>query len=402
VQNEDLGKIHSTPALRYQADFHNEFRWLTWDLLCGMIDREHPLWDYLTTNGATEAELDWFRDVQCHPDIIGVDHYVSSERFIDEHTDRYPEHGQNDNGRHTYVDVVAARVLAEGLAGPKTLVREAWDRYHRPLAITEAHNFCTREEQMRWFLEMWDAATELKQEGVDIRAVTAWSVFGAHGWDRLCLEPGGTYEVGVFDTSVSPPRPTAMVPMLKSLAEGRRPDHPLLQIPGWWKRDCRLIHGHSIDSNGNLRLPLQPGDLMVETVYRVAPLLIAGEASLLRDALTDHCDLRGIPYKLADTMEPTTDGIEWTLDNVKPWAVAILPDAPVDRLIAETCAARSLPVTDLSEEQTTGLVTGSISALSPDLTSALNAALDELIDRSLVVLPSIAERAIRAPAAAAH
>ena len=35
VQTEDLGKTYSTKKLKYQADFENERRWLTFDLLCG-------------------------------------------------------------------------------------------------------------------------------------------------------------------------------------------------------------------------------------------------------------------------------------------------------------------------------------------------------------------------------
>src|SRR4051794_13779899 len=43
VQTEDLGKTHSTPALAYQADFENERRWVTFDLLCGRVGRGHPM-----------------------------------------------------------------------------------------------------------------------------------------------------------------------------------------------------------------------------------------------------------------------------------------------------------------------------------------------------------------------
>jgi dTDP-4-dehydrorhamnose reductase len=41
------GKTWSTPRLAYQADFENERRWLTLDLLCGRVDRTHPLWSHL-------------------------------------------------------------------------------------------------------------------------------------------------------------------------------------------------------------------------------------------------------------------------------------------------------------------------------------------------------------------
>jgi dTDP-4-dehydrorhamnose reductase len=37
VQTEDLAKIHSTPKLKYQRDFENHRRWLSYDLLCGKV-----------------------------------------------------------------------------------------------------------------------------------------------------------------------------------------------------------------------------------------------------------------------------------------------------------------------------------------------------------------------------
>jgi dTDP-4-dehydrorhamnose reductase len=43
VQTEDLGKTFSRPRLAYQAEHENERRWLTFDLLCGRVDRHHPL-----------------------------------------------------------------------------------------------------------------------------------------------------------------------------------------------------------------------------------------------------------------------------------------------------------------------------------------------------------------------
>ena len=37
VQTDDLGRTFSTRAMKYQADFDNERRWLTWDLLLGKL-----------------------------------------------------------------------------------------------------------------------------------------------------------------------------------------------------------------------------------------------------------------------------------------------------------------------------------------------------------------------------
>ena len=45
-----------------------------------------------------------------------------------------------------YVDLQALRVADVATAGPEALLRTAWERYGWPLAITEAHLGCTREE----------------------------------------------------------------------------------------------------------------------------------------------------------------------------------------------------------------------------------------------------------------
>jgi dTDP-4-dehydrorhamnose reductase len=91
IQTEDLGKIFSTRALRYQAEFENERRWLSLDLLCGRVTSEHRMWPYLTgVAGIDESELAWFIEHPCPPDIIGINHYLTSERFLDERIERYP------------------------------------------------------------------------------------------------------------------------------------------------------------------------------------------------------------------------------------------------------------------------------------------------------------------------
>ena len=84
IQTEDLGFISSTPLLQYQADFENERRWLSLDLLRGAVNRTHPLWRYLLDSGASEAELARFEEEPCPPDILGFNYYLTSQRFLHE------------------------------------------------------------------------------------------------------------------------------------------------------------------------------------------------------------------------------------------------------------------------------------------------------------------------------
>ncbi len=186
VQTEDLARVFSTPALNYQADFENERRWLTYDLLCGRVDRHHPLWGFLGWTGVPESEFAWFLDNPCEPDIFGLNYYVTSDRFLDERINHYPEHSHGCNGRDVYADVEAIRVNDLDDWGPEARIREAWDRYRRPIAVTEAHLGCDDEaERSAWLCEVWNAALKLRESGADIRAVTVWALFGSYDWNCL-------------------------------------------------------------------------------------------------------------------------------------------------------------------------------------------------------------------------
>jgi dTDP-4-dehydrorhamnose reductase len=71
--------------------------------------------------------------------------------------------------------------------------------------VTEAHHGSTRDEQVRWLMEVWWAAEDLRAAGQDIRAVTVWSLFGAVDWNSLLVRKIGFYEPGAFD--IRGPRP---------------------------------------------------------------------------------------------------------------------------------------------------------------------------------------------------
>ncbi|WP_400193508.1 family 1 glycosylhydrolase [Hymenobacter sp. B81] len=242
VQTEDLGKVHCTPALAYQAEFENHRRWLSFDLLCGRVDDAHYLWRFLRDNGASRAELLEFVARPLPPDVLGLNYYVTSERFLDDQLEYYPPRCLSNNRRDIYADVEAVRVLPVEMAGVKQLLREAWERYQLPLAVTEAHLGCTREEQMRWLQQVWNAANELRREGVTMRAVTVWSLLGAFDWDSLLTRRGHSYESGVFDVRGGQLRPTALFKMVQGLARAGRYPHPLLAGPGWWQRHDRFVY----------------------------------------------------------------------------------------------------------------------------------------------------------------
>ena len=242
VQTEDLGQTHATPDLADQAAFENHRRWLTFDLLSGAVAQHHPLWGYLRHHGLSAAELLAFHHDPLPPDILGINYYATSERFLDDRLGHHPGRDPRPAapGHPAYVDVEAVRVADATLAGLEGVLNQAWARYGRPLAVTESHLGCTREEQMRWLHQAWEATNRLRARGVNVRGLTVWSLLGAYDWDNLLTRDGASYESGAFDLRGGQPRPTALCKMVQNLARHGRHEHPVLHGPGWWQRPTRF------------------------------------------------------------------------------------------------------------------------------------------------------------------
>ncbi len=311
VQTEDLGKTYSTPALKYQADFENERRWLTYDILCGRLNPEHKLWNYFINNGIKEEELYFFIQHPCIPDVFGFNHYLTSERFLDEKKELYPSHFHGGNGRHQYADVEAVRVNVEEETGIEILLKEAWERYHQPIAITEVHLHCHREEQLRWFKHVWQACNLLVKEGVDIRGITSWALLGSYGWNKLLTLPDGDYEPGAFDMRSGYPRPTALASFIREIANHQICNNKFSEEKGWWQRESRFLY-----------------EACTKTIQMASsqtpPILVIGKNGTLGKAFARICEERCISYYLLSRQDcdiSNINSIEAAINHYKPWAV---------------------------------------------------------------------------------
>ena len=313
IQTEDLGKTYSTPLLQYQAIFENHRRWLTFDILCGNVVPGHPLWKNFIDTGIPEEELFYFHNNPCPPDIMGFNHYVTSERYLDQNYQKYPPHTYGGNKRHRYADVEAVRVNHDEPSGLEMLLKEAWERYKLPIAMTEIHLHCTREDQLRWFKEKYETCCSLIKEGVNIKAVTAWSLLGAFGWNRLLTQPHGDYEPGVFSVVSGKPRLTALGSYIKSLTANESKWHPVLHDRGWWHRSIRLLY----DNEFAEKLP-------VFCNGQAEPILVIGKNGTLGKAFGRLCEDRGLCYRLLGRQDLNicdADELEKAINFYKPWAI---------------------------------------------------------------------------------
>ncbi|HJU75259.1 MAG TPA: family 1 glycosylhydrolase [Gemmatimonadaceae bacterium] len=363
VQTEDLGKAYATARLQYQADFENARRWLTFDLLCGRVDERHPMWTFLGQAPDVRHELAELATEPCTPDLFGINHYVTSERFLDERLEHYPVSTHGGNAREAYADVEAARVLIEGIGGPRAALAAAWERYNKPVAITEAHLAGTREQQLRWLHEVWSAANEQKALGADVRAITVWSLFGAYDWHNLATRVDGQYEPGAFDIRAPRPRATAIARLARDLCATGCANHAVLSEPGWWRRDERLLRSVSLESRRDAP--------SAGSTKRARPLLITGATGTLGRAFAHICEERQLAHALTTRheLEISQPGcVARVLDQVQPWAVINAagyvrvddaerhPDA-CDRdnyvgpsVLADACATRDIALVTFSSD----------------------------------------------------
>lgn len=360
VQTDDLGETTCEPGVEAIADYYNHRRWLGWDLLCGRVTREHPLWEEGKASGMG-ARLEAVAADPCPPALIGIDHYVTSDRHL------VPAaHAPG------YVDDPALRAspaLPAGLAGA---LRQAWGRYRIPLAITECHLGCTREEQVRWLRRGWDTAMAVRAEGVDVRAVTAWSMFGAMDWDSLLTVEAGRYESGVFDIGAGTPRPTAIARLAASLS-GAAPCSPTLdelaRQPGWWEREVRFGTA-----------PASPG----QAVGASAVLILDGEGAL-PGAFAAACLMRGLRHEIVPP-----GGVAEALRSGAVWAVIGSGiDAAARDTLAELCTQADIRLAMVEPEATDGtsvigglVIRGDPTSLESDAARAelVRMTLDLLID----------------------
>jgi dTDP-4-dehydrorhamnose reductase len=319
LQTEDLGRTYATRAVSHQAEFDNVRRWMTWDLLTGRVRPGHPLWERLDSFGFGDR-LKALADAPCPPDVLGVNHYLTSDRFLDHRTDRYPPHRVGGNAFMAFADVEAVRVALPAPGGLEGALEEAWARYGLPLAVTECHNGCTREEQVRWIRDAWETAERLRVRGVEVRAVTAWALLGTYDWNSLLTRHIGHYEAGAFDVRTPQVRPTAVAAELTRLAGGGAARHPATEGPGWWRRDVRLEFQPVFRA---MEAPEPRAEWRPETGAR-KPLLITGATGTLGKALARACEWRGIAYRLTRREELDLSderSIGRVLDACEPWAV---------------------------------------------------------------------------------
>ena len=218
---------------------------------------------------------------------------------------------------------------------------------------------------------MWRAAVQLRAEGVDIRAVTAWSAFGAFDWASVLTRHDGSYEPGLFDIRAHVPRPTALAGMVRTLATDGEYRHAVLEARGWWRSERRLAYPAVTPADRRATALLRANRSWSRRPTSSVPLLVVGANGTLGRAIVEACghrDLACRAYARGDLDIADECAVARALAAVRPWAVincagfVRVDDAEQERTacwranvcgavtLAKVCAEHGLPFVTFSSD----------------------------------------------------
>jgi len=177
-QAEDLARTRTLEVL------------LPEDLVCGLVDEQHPLAGWLLAHGLTDDDLAWFATHRAVPDLMGVNYYPAVSTEI---VEVGGPSGSPDDPRPT------RNAWTDGL---EDVLRRAADRYGRPVFLTETCYPGPLEDRARWLDASVAAVRALRAEGVDVRGYTWWSFLDMVRWEyRTGTGPVGDHllRMGFWD-----------------------------------------------------------------------------------------------------------------------------------------------------------------------------------------------------------
>jgi dTDP-4-dehydrorhamnose reductase len=173
--------------------------------------------------------------------------------------------------------------------------------------------------------QVWQAAQTLRASGVDMRAVTVWSLLGAYDWNSLLTRNENHYEAGAFDLSGPAPRATELATMIRHLATNTPYEHPILSSLGWWQEPRRLLYPSvsRLDLKGN---PAQKEDnpTSQDASFQRRPLLITGATGTLGRAFERICQHRSLDCIMVTRQQmdiADASQIAKVIEEANPWAI---------------------------------------------------------------------------------
>jgi hypothetical protein len=167
------------------VDFANQRRFLMHDLVLGRINRQHPLYGYLTKYGASPAQLRWFEENPTRIDVLGLDYYYHSdmEWYWDDQLGRANISGRCSEPR-----------------GFRDLAGDYVRRFQLPVMLAETNLRGSITDRVTWLKMMHEQAEQLAAY-TDFRGFCWYPSIDSTDWDQRCttcnysIDPQGIWSL---------------------------------------------------------------------------------------------------------------------------------------------------------------------------------------------------------------
>ena len=172
----------TNPSLEDEVARRNLRRFLALDLLMGRVDASHPLYEWITSYGLSQLDLDWFKHNPQQPNIIGLDYYPSSESDL------------TKAGEATRQRRAAAPTGLYGIASTY------YQRYGLPMMVTETSIDGKPINRQIWLDQTIEDCRRLRSEGIPLVGYFWWPLIDQVDWDgALTHRVGKIHDVGIYN-----------------------------------------------------------------------------------------------------------------------------------------------------------------------------------------------------------
>jgi beta-glucosidase len=156
----------ATLDLQGEAERRQELVFLALDLITGKVRPEHSLYSWLLKNRVIESDLQWFVEHAIELDIVGINLYpLFSEKRLVRSGGRL-----RVQMRYAQADII------------DRLSELYWNRYQRPLFISETASEGAVPRRRAWLEDSVVAVRRVREQGIPLMGYTWWPLFALITW----------------------------------------------------------------------------------------------------------------------------------------------------------------------------------------------------------------------------
>lgn len=158
--------LPDTPDLAEAAAKETAKTFMATDLTLGMVGDDHILRDWFLQHGMSEADLVWHHEHKQDVELVGTNYYpeVSQQRLV------------------RYGNELIRKPISGRAAGMKSSVKAFWERYKRPVIVSESSLNGTIEERGKWLAEAVEAVRDIRADGLPLVSFIWFPVFDLVDW----------------------------------------------------------------------------------------------------------------------------------------------------------------------------------------------------------------------------